>query len=731
MGNATGGLYEFGPYRLDSSKRLLSRDGRHLAVPPKTFDLLLLLVEGRGRVFTKKELMGTLWPDTFVEEANLSFQVSALRKILGENGTDWIETLPRYGYRFNSDVVEIEANAHAENGSAAVSEPPPPTDAGLHPARKSDGLEHAASMWAISRRPHWFYWIPTGLATVTALVFAWLYLRQESPQERAVRFLISSPDRVSMPDIDSMFVSPDGERLVFVGVAADGRRQLWLRSLGSLTAEPLSGTELVDSAFWSPDSRSIAFFVAGRLKKLDLQSGASQTVCETPVGRSSGTWNRQGIILFETTERPEIYRISATGGQPARLWPVDTAGGEIRHSAPQFLPDGRHFIYFVQSERPENAGIYLGSLDSPTRKRLVNSNTNAAYAGVGPKAGYLLFTRGTDLMAQRFDLAKLELTGAPFPVAKRVLIAVAGGISRAAVSASENGVLAYRTWIDTGSSELVWLDRQGKRTGRVGEPADYSNPSLSPDEKKLIVSRMDLAIRTRDLWLFDLASGAASRFTFDPADETNAVWSPDGGLIAFDMVRNGIIDIYQKEVAGASQPKLLLHSGENDFIHEWSPDGKLLLYRNGPITWALPLDGTSKPWGPYSMENARISPNGRWVAYTSNQSGRSEVYVKSFPPSEGKWQVSVDGGMEPTWRKDGKELYYTSGDKLIAMDVKTDTPIFEPGLAKSLFAVHLEATTRRSRYEVAANGRRFLVNLPLESSSPVTVAINWAQGRTR
>ena len=731
MGNATRGLYEFGPYRLDSSKRLLIREGRHLAVPPKTFDLLLLLVEGRGRVFTKKELMGTLWPDTFVEEANLSFQVSTLRKILGENGTDWIETLPRYGYRFNSDVVEIEANGRAENGSGAVSESPSATYADLHLAPKLDGAQYAAPVRAIGRRPPWFYWIPAGLATVTALVFAWLFLRQEPPQERAVRFLISPPDGVTMPDIDSMFVSPDGERLVFVGVAADGRRQLWLRSLGSLTAEPLSGTELVDSAFWSPDSRSIAFFAAGKLKTLDLQSGAAQTVCETPVGRSSGTWNREGVILFETTERPEIYRIAATGREPARLRRVDTAGGEIRHSAPQFLPDGRHFIYFVQSERPENAGIYLGSLDSTTGKRLVNSNTNAAYAGAGPRAGYLLFTRGTDLMAQRFDLAKLELTGAPFPVARRVLIAVAGGISRAAVSASENGVLVYRTWIDTGSTELVWLDRQGKRTGRVGEPADYSNPSLSPDEKKLIVSRMDLQSRTRDLWLFDLASGAASRFTFDPADETNAVWSPDGNRIAFDVVRNGIIDIYQKEAAGASQPKLLLHSGENNFIHQWSPDGRFLLYRNGPITWALPLDGTGKPWGPYAMENARISPNGRWVAYTSNQSGRSEVYVQSFPPSEGKWQVSADGGMEPIWRKDGKELYYTSRDKLIAMDVKTDTPVFEPGLAKPLFAVHLEATTRRSRYEAAASGRRFLVNLPLESSSPVTVAINWAQGRTR
>lgn len=719
MGNATGGLYEFGPYRLDPSKRLLIREGRHLAVPPKTFDLLLLLVEGRGRVFTKKELMGALWPDTFVEEANLSFQISALRKVLGENGTDWIETLPRYGYRFNTEVVEIKSNGRS-NGH----------DVDLQPPAKREDAPPAAVAPVTRPSRRWLYWIPTGVATLAALLFAGLYLRQKSPQPRTVQFLIAPPEHVTTPDLDSMSISPDGERLVFLGVAADGRRQLWLRSLASLTAEPLAGTELADSAFWSPDSRSVAFFAAGKLKTLELRSGAEQTVCETPVGRSFGTWSRQGVMLFETTERPEIYRVAAAGGAPARLRPVDTPNGEIRHSAPQFLPDGRHFIYFVQSERPDNAGIYLGSLDSAASKRLLTSNTNAVYAGLSPDAGYLLFTRGSDLLAQRFDFARLELAGAPFSVAQRVLIGVAGGVSRAAVSASENGVLVYRTRIDTGSSELVWLDRQGKRMGRLGDPADYSNPSLSPDEKKLIVSRTDMRSRTRDLWLFDVASGAASRFTFDPADETNAVWSPDGSRIAFNVVRNGIIDIYQKEVAGASQPKLLLHSGENHFIHQWSPDGRFLLYRIGPLTWALPLEGNGRSSGPYDMENARISPNGRWVAYTSNQSGRSEVYVQSFPPSEGKWQVSADGGMEPTWRKDGKELYYISGDKLIAMDVKTDAPVFAPGVARPLFAVHLEATTRRSRYEAAANGRHFLVNLPVESSSPLAVAINWPQGRS-
>ena len=216
MGNATGALYEFGPYRLDSLRRLLIREGRHLAIPPKTFDLLLLLVEGRGRVFTKKELMNALWPDTFVEEANLSFQISALRKVLGETGTDWIETLPRYGYRFSRDVVEIEANGPSDSGFRTASQPPTPAEVRPHPAEKFENGQPAAPAPAASRLPRWFYWIATSVATTAALVFAWLYLRQEPSRQREVRFLVSPPDRVTMPDIDSMSVSPDGERLVFI-----------------------------------------------------------------------------------------------------------------------------------------------------------------------------------------------------------------------------------------------------------------------------------------------------------------------------------------------------------------------------------------------------------------------------------------------------------------------------------------------------------------------------------
>jgi eukaryotic-like serine/threonine-protein kinase len=706
-----GAVYQFGPFRLDAGKRLLTREGRHLTLPPKTFDLLVLLVESRGRVFAKKELMAALWHDAFVEDANLSFQISALRKVLGGEGSEWIETLPRYGYRFAGNVIEVDPNLPSKNGVGA--HPEPVAAASRTPS-------------AIGRnRTLFYYWLPTAIVTIIAGYLAVVHLREKPLEERAVSFLISPPDRIFTPDLDSIAVSPNGDRLLFVGVGPDGGKQLWMRALGSLTADAIAGTELVDAAFWSPDGRSLAFFAAGKLKRLDLQGGSPQMICHTPVARSSGSWSRDGVILFETTERPEIYSVAASGGEPKPVTRLNASNHETRHYAPQFLPDGRHFIYFVQSEGPENTGIYIGSLDSQGGKRLTNSDANAVYTRVATGANYLLFPRGTNLMGQAFDVNKRELVGTPFVVAQRLLISLGGGLPGAAVSASGNGVLAYRTRMETGSTDLVWFDRTGKRLGSVSESAEYSNPALSPDEKKLVVSRVDPQTRTRDLWLFDFSSGASSRFTFDPADETNAVWSQDGKRIAFNAAHNGAINIYEKEIAGTSEPKLLLHSSENKYIHGWSPDGKLLLFRIGPITWALPSPGGGKILGPYAMENPRISPNGRWVAYTSNQSGRSEVYVQNFLPSEGKWQISAMGGTEPAWRADGKELFFINADKLFAMQVKTDSLVFEPGVAKPLFSVRLETAVRRSRYQVAGNGQRFLINVPLESPSPITVSTNW------
>ncbi len=734
-------LYKFGPYQLDPAKRLLLRDGVTLSIAPKTFDLLRLLVEGRGRVFTKKELMSALWSDSFVEEANLTFQISTLRKILGDSETDWIDTLPRYGYRFSSDVTEIgTAATTSSTDSPAAEESIPPHNGNGHRVEGSDAdvlpsvlpfVHRSTGLAGWRSKPS--YWVPAVLLALVTLIFAALYLRRTEPAERVVRFRIAPPDSVTMPDADPITISPDGERLAFIGVASDGGRQLWVRAMSSLAAEPLPGTDRVESAFWSPDGRMLAFFAAGKLKKLDLKSGGvAQVICNTPVGpeigRAFGTWNSSGVILFATTERPEIYRVSADGGEPKPITSLDSAKGETRHSAPQFLPDGNHFIYFVQSSQIEKTGTYVASLSGDAGKLLLNSPTSAVYARSAGGADYLLFTEGTGLLAQSFRLSSLKLIGNAFPVAQRILVASSGiplGGTSAAISASTNGVLAFRARGETGSTELVWLDRAGRRLGRVGDPGDYSNPAISPDEKKLAIARVDAQGRGRDLWLVDLVNSAFSRFTFDPADETGPLWSPDGSRIAYDVVHNGVVDVYQKQIAGSSDPQVLVHSNENTLVQGWTPDGHYVLVRTAGNVWAVPSDGKGKRLGPFAMETPTISPNGRWVAYASTQSGRSEVSVQGFPALEGKWQVSSTGGAEPLWSRDGKELYFLSGSKLVALPVRTDAKVFESGPAKPLFEVALNSTARRTVYQVASQGQRFLFNLPLESSSPITVTINW------
>jgi len=730
MEKATFAVYEFGPYRLETAQRLLLNEGKGLTLAPKTFDLLQILVQSQGRVLTKKELMAALWPDIFVEESNLAFQISALRKVLGIKGSEWIETLPKYGYRFSAPVSQIDIQP---------ADPPKLTeflqDTHLQPARRDrelgSGARRPGAMLQIQISAKKFVWPSIAALAILAGLYGWFGFRDLNPKQNVVRFLISSPPKVTIQDLDSIALAPDGSKLAFIGESSDGQKQLWLRPLDSLDAEPLAGTEFVTSAFWSPDSAAIAFFAGGKLKRIGLLGGAPQTICDAPGGR--GTWNKNGVILIDGPGA-EIYKVPAAGGEPEPATVLDREAQETFHAAPQFLPDDRHFIYFIQSSRTEDTGIYIGSLDSKKRKRVVNSNTNAAYASATSSRredfGYLLYTAGTDLVGRPFNLKEQALVGDPVVVAHRVIVQMTRGIARATFSVSQNGVLAYRTRADTGNTELVWLDRQGRRLSRIGEPSDFSNPALSSGESKLVVSRANVPSGSRDLWLIDLPSGVASRFTFDPVDTTNAVWSPDSRNIAFNAVHDRAVDVYLKPVSGTTKAKALLASKENKQIECWSPDGRFILYRIDNKTWILPVVG-GEPTGPYPMEFPAISPDSRWVAYTSNESGRTEVYVQTFPPTEGRWQISTTGGTEPLWRSDGKELYYLSGDRLMAVDVKTNSGAFESGASKILFEARLESTRRRSRYQVADNGRRFLVNLPVESSSPVTVTVNWLAGARR
>jgi Tol biopolymer transport system component/DNA-binding winged helix-turn-helix (wHTH) protein len=722
MPNQINGLYEFGHFRVDVAKRLLSRAGEPVTLAPKTFDLLLLLVQSNGRVLTKSEFINSLWPDTFVEEASLSYQIATLRKALGDEGERWIETMPKYGYRFAATVNKV---AEDVRGLAELG------------AQKHELLADAKVSTKVDRRLL-VASVVAALAILAAFGFAVLYfaqMRQVAPRQDPVRFVVLPPEGIGVGDRALPAVSPDGQRLVFEGLEPDGQRRLWLRPLSSLTAEPVLGSEGAVSLFWSPDSRSIGFFADGKLKRSDLNGVPPQNLCDASDAlRPIGTWSRDGVILFNSFDRRGLFRVAATGGEPSPVTTFDASRQDILHAWPQFLPDGRHFIYLVQSERPENNAIYVDSLDSKKSKRLLSTTSKPTYAEVSGR-GYLFFMKRATLMAQRFDTTRLEVQGEALPIAEEIWMPPAPAEGFGAFSVSMNGVLCYRT-LGRATTELVWFDRQGNRIGTVGEPGNYSVPALSPDEKTLAITRIDPQIGTRDLWLFDLARGMPSRFTFDLTEETNPTWSPDGNRIAFSSDRKGHTDIYQKVVSGTGDADMLLESTDLKIIESWSPDGRFIFYHSIGKDWELPLEGDRRPVELHTSGISNIpeiSPNMKWEAYQSNESGRMEIYVQSFPPSGAKWQVTTAGGEEPYWRKDGKELFYVAGKTIMAVDVNTDGQGFRFGIPQPLFEARLQAESLRSRYQVAAKGQRFLVSVPLVSalSAPITVVTNWMVGLKR
>ena len=407
MSNRTNGLYEFGSFRLDAAKRLLTRAGESVTLAPKTFDLLLLLAESQGRALTKAELMQALWPDTFVEEANLSFQMSALRKALGEEGSEWIETVPKHGYRFTAAVTKVAMEL----------------DAPAEPAARSPVVP--------ARRLSLVPWAVAALCLLAATVFAVAYFRRPPPEDAAVtKFALLPPENTSFNEI---VVSPDGRRVAFTAQTASGATQLWVRPLDSLSAQPLAGTEGASLPFWSPDSRSLGFFAAGKLRKVEASGGPPQTLCNAPLARG-GAWSREGVMIFGSNNGTPLYRLSAAGGELQPVTALDRDRQENGHLWPHFLPDGKHFLFVVRSSQPENTGIYLASLDRQSHTRLLGTTSSTAYA-----SGYLLFLRERTLLAQPFDLARLATAGEAVPVAEPVQ----PDFGRARFSVSQSGVLVY------------------------------------------------------------------------------------------------------------------------------------------------------------------------------------------------------------------------------------------------------------------------------------------------
>jgi DNA-binding winged helix-turn-helix (wHTH) protein/dipeptidyl aminopeptidase/acylaminoacyl peptidase len=723
------GSYEFGPFRLDPATRQLSRNSLPIPVTPKVFDLLRVFLTHPGRVLEKGELMQLVWPDTFVGEDSLTQHVAALRRALGDapEHPQYVATVPKHGYRFVAAVREIPPE-RAESPVQPGAEPAPTAPAELQPAP-------AAEPVATQIQPDvWRKRLPIRLLVGAMLLLvasaAFLGYRQTpEPAARLVRFTVGLPEATTL--LSSGVVSPDGTHIAFVARDPSGRTRLWVRAIDSVDAWSLPQTEGATVPFWSPDNDAVGYFADGRLKVVSLAGGPPRVVAPvtgTPLG---GAWSREGVIVFGQG-RVGIFSVPISGGVPTPVTSPDRSAQETNHGWPQVLPDGVHFLYYVRSATSEARGTFLGALGSTMKRRVLDSLSSAAvYA-----AGQLFFVRDRTLMAQSFDLRTFQVTGAPEPVA--------GGVpppdsrtNGVTFSASSEGTLAYLS--DVRPGRLIWFDRAGAARGTIDGPVEFGDVALSPDEQYF--AGTDLT-DTSDagIWLFDLRRGVASQLSTIGAWP---IWAPDGRRLAFSSsAAAGILDLYQKPPFGDDRAELMFSDGRSVTALDWSRDGRFVLVgRTGGGTradlWLLPDAGEGEPipylTTPFAELQARISPDGRWVAYTSDESGIWEVYVQSFPVPGGKRTISTQGGGQPQWRGDGRELFYVASDRqLMAVEIRIGADgTLDAGIPAPLFDAQVphNLVGPRNDYAVTHDGRRFLVGTDKERGA-ITIVLNWRRGST-
>jgi Tol biopolymer transport system component len=568
-------------------------------------------------------------------------------------------------------------------------------------------------------------------------MLSWIHFREKPPDALVERFSIPAPRETAF--YFSTFhggpveVSPDGRRLVFSALTADGEIQLWIRALASLTSVPLAGTEGASFPFWSADSKNIGFFADGKLKRIDAVGGPPLTLCDAPTG-VGGTWNREGVIVFAPNGGGPLHRVSASGGKSSPVTALDSASHETSHRWPWFLPDGRHFLYRAGSNGSDST-IRLASIDSPghNSRVIIPSRFNAIYS-----EGYLLFLRESTLMAQPFDANRLSTTADAVPVAEQ--IQTMSGPGRAAFTVSANGFLVYRAGSGGQIVQLAWFDRSGKQTATLGESEISGGIHLSPDRKRASIGTYDVATAKYGIWLYDVARGLKTRFTSDPAEERETTWSPDGRSIVFNSNRKGHYDLYRKPSNGAGVEELLYADDKDKYPTSLSPDGKSLLYMvyNDPSSknqlWILPLDGMQTgERKPVPLANTTVnstwgefSADGRWIAYASDESNRNEIYVAPYPGPGGQQRISTAGGVQPLWRSDGKEIFYIAPDnRIMAAEVGYKGDVLEVVAVRPLFGPIV--VLQGHAYDVSADGQRFLARTAadLTNTGTLTLVQNW------
>ena len=714
-------LYRFEDVEIDVQNLRVTVGSEIRPLEPKSFRLLLFLVQNPGRILTKEEIMGVVWSDAFVSDNSLARAITQIRKALDDDpkAPKYIETVPSVGYRFLADCKE---EIKEDEGTA----PTPPPEPIANPKQRFLQLP----------------WVLTGLTAILLVVLAVVHFRSAPDDGPEMRSEIDTP---TTNDPRSFALSPDGRQLAYVATA-DGQSRLWVRQLASTKAQALAVTEGGAAyPFWSPDSRSIGFFSGGKLNRIEATGGSQQTVAEAKSGRG-GTWNADGVILFSPTPASPVFRVPASGGEAIAATKLDSWSGSQRFA--QFLPDGGHFLFYGEGT-PEHPGgidgaIYIGSLNSKDPKRLTDANSSGLYL----RPGWMLFVHAGTLMAQRLNIEKGELSGPPVTVAESVFF---DNSHARMFSVSATGLVAYRRGAPT--AQLGWFDRSGKALGTLSTPVEHdggalSHFSISPDGRRVAVTRN--AQEGSDIWLLDETH--AIRVTFDKGQNGNTIWSPDGSQIGYKGFRNGKGRFFVKPSDGTGRETPLVDLElQDNMLNDWSPDGRFLLYQNqnantatGYDLVAIPLDKERKPWPflqtKFDEKQGRFSPDGRWVAYQSNESGRPEVYVRPFAdPASGvrtdtlspQWQVSVAGGLFPAWRHDGKELYWVGPDgRMMVATITATGKMLQPGMPVALFPTHiagggLDVNTGGRQFDVASDGR-FLINTVLDSATtPITLLQNW------
>ena len=718
----------FGPFTLDLESRQLTNAGEEIHLEPKAFELLSALVLERPKALSKADLQERLWPGTFVAEANLSNLVAEIRAALGDpaRAPRFVRTAHGFGYAFCGDAEPVSD----------------PGDSDRVPA-SSDGIEARAATSSPPPRSSRVPWLVAGVLAVGLIAAAVITLRRDSGLASAagpVQFTIPPPEQASFGGpsrggsgtATQLAVSPDGRHIVFVA-RAGAAYQIWLRPVATLATTPIPGTDGGTFPFWSPDSRAIGFFADGKLKTVQIAGGTPILLADAPFGKG-GTWSRDNVILFAPgPSQTGLLRVSSAGGNPTVATTLDTTAGEDVHRWPHFLPDGRHFFYTAVTgpccPASTPSVIRIGSLGGPGIDQVLFQAESAVSYG----SGHLFFAHEETLMARPFDPDTRQLLGEAFPLAERV---TTEGSRYLGASVSENGTLVYGQTAADNPRQLTWFDRTGRELGTLSDAAPYSGLALSPDERHVAVTLGTGTPNNVDLWLIDVARNIRSRLTVHPGQERSPVWSPDSARIAFQSSRSRQPIALRQTMSDETGKDELLLEGQGNFTMTptgWSSDGQFIAYTTrGSNVWILPLFGDRKPF-PFAdtqfiEASAVFSPDGRWIAYTSNESGQTEIYVQSFPGPGAKTQVSRDGGTHPVWRADGREVFYLAADGTMNAVPVGAGRSFNAGRPQPLFPSKAWRLTANQVYAVTRDGQRFLVNATPQQSSgaaPLTVVLNW------